>query len=115
MNTKKTITFISQHDKEITVGFWKNSYTNNNNVYVGITCCGREIDELPYGDLTVNLIPLEKNRACIDTNNCDNNLVTALINKGLLIPMGYTIPSNFCNYPVCMLTDEFLNEWCESN
>lgn len=112
MSKEKTITFHSQWGTEETVIFYKSNYVNNNNIYVGIICCGGEDDGMPYGDLTVNLIPLEKNRACIDTNDCDHNLIAALIDKGLIIPMEYTIPSGFCTYPVCMLTEEFLNEWC---
>lgn len=65
--------------------FNTNTYANNNNTYVGITCIENGLLE-PYSNLTVNLcIKLENNQAFIDINNNERPLIKYLTDKSVFL------------------------------
>lgn len=65
--------------------FNTNTYTNNINTYVGITCIENGLLE-PYSNLTVNLcIKLENNQAFIDINNNERPLIKYLTDKSVFL------------------------------
>lgn len=70
-------------------------YVDNNNIAVMIW----DENEGPFADLTVNIAPLPEGYACIDTNNFREGI--DLIKKyNLGEPIGQTLRSGFCEYPV---------------
>lgn len=88
-----------------------NTYANNNNTYVGITCIENGLPE-PYSDLTVNLcIKLESNQAFIDINNNERSLIKYLTDNGFIKYMGIERHSGFVMYPLCELNIEKINEY----
>lgn len=105
---ERTITFNNQ-----AISFVKSNYANNHNIYIGMICRDQEFNGMPYGDLTINIIPLSDSLACIDANNCDKELIEELTKRELIYPVSYSVTSGFCDYPVFILSDELLNEWCE--
>ena len=91
--------------------FNTNTYANNKNTYVGVTCIEDGFHE-PYSDLTVNLnVKLEKNQAFIDINNNESEFIRYLTDNGFITYMGMDKPSGFVVYPLCELNIEKINEY----
>ena len=89
--------------------FTKNEYANNSNLYIGVVTEEDGYWE-PWCDLTVNLgIPVPRNEAFLDTNNCAPEIITKLLGKGYAVDTGVRRSSGFCTYPLVRFTDEFLN------
>lgn len=89
--------------------FVKSIYQINFNDYVGVYT----VDGEPWSSLTVNLgVMLDVNEAYIDTNNCAKEIIRELEKRGLIIKTDETRVSGFCTYPLYILTDKFLEEWC---
>jgi len=62
-----------------------------------------DINEGPYCNITINLIPFnDPALACIDTNNFPY-LEDIIKENNLGEPVGISIPSGFCRYPVYRL------------
>ena len=75
-------TFKIPYYPDLDFYFNTNTYANNKNTYVGITCIENGLPE-PFSDLTVNLcIKLENNQAFIDINNNENLLIRYLTENG---------------------------------
>lgn len=91
--------------------FNTNTYANNKNTYVGITCIDDGIPE-PYCDLTVNLcIKLESNQAFIDINNNERPFIKYLADNGFITYMGIDCPFGFVVYPLIELNIKKINEY----
>lgn len=91
--------------------FNTNTYANNNNTYIGITCIENGLPE-PYSDLTVNLcIKLESNQSFIDINNNERPLIKYLADNGFINYMGIDCPSGYVMYPLYELNIEKINEY----
>lgn len=91
--------------------FNTNTYANNDNTYIGITCIEDEIPE-PFSDLTVNLcIKLESNQAFIDINNNERTFIQYLADNGFITYTGIERPSGFVIYPLFELNIKKINEY----
>lgn len=91
--------------------FNTNTYANNHNTCVGITCIEDGIPE-PYSNLTVNLnIKLGIKQAFIDINNNERTLINFLIDNGFITYTGIERPSGFVMYPLFNLNIEKINEY----
>ena len=104
------ITFLRE---KFELGFVKGEYAYNNNTYIGVV----SPDGSLFTDLTVNLgfdFCLPENRAYIDTNNCDKSIIKRLEKKGLIVDTCSSVSRGFCVYPQYILTQEFLEDWCET-
>lgn len=91
--------------------FNTNTYANNKNTYVGITCIENGISE-PYCNLTVNLcIKLESNQAFIDINNNERTVIQYLADNGFITYTGIERSSGFVMYPLFELNIKKINEY----
>ena len=102
------IKFTSRRDGcQYEIVFCKDSYANNNRLYIGCNCSDGE----PYCDITVNLtqdnIP-EGNYGFLDTNNGERDLFDLMFEKGWMENTGDFAMSGFCIYPLVKFSDEFL-------
>jgi len=76
-------------------------YYEYDNLAICLTCSDTEE---PFGALTVNLKPLNSYLAAIDTNNIPD--AENFIQKySLGVPLGISIPSGFCEYPIYDFTE----------
>lgn len=84
----------------------KGTYDTTNNIALQLMCN----DEEPYVTLTVNIVRLPKDHACIDTNNFPE--AEELIEEYELgTYTGTTIPSGYCEYPVYKLNMYNINKY----
>lgn len=63
----------------------------------------------PYAHLTVNIDDFDDDyTACIDTNNLGEDIIDWLEENEIAIPLGYSLQSGFCSYPVVAFSAEFV-------
>lgn len=105
------ITVYTRWNEDKKFRFSKGNYMNNNNLYVAVMSWDEEDKYWEnYSDLTVNLMyDLDNNKAYLDANNCDPNIIAALEEKGLIVDMCSSASSGYCVYPLYIFTKEFLN------
>lgn len=89
---------------------YKGTYKN------GVLAILFEKDGEPYSLLTTNL-SLDKsttssmvnnNNSFVDVNNCPQEIINALEEKGYIVKQPYEATSGFVDYPLYHITDEFL-------
>ena len=98
---------FKSYDEEYKARFWRNNYSDNGNLYVGIITWDEEYKYWePWGDLTVNLgVNCRPNEAFLDTNNCSHELIAVLLDKGYIKDTGLVRPSGWCVYPLVEFTE----------
>ena len=105
---------IKSFGKEEEVFFTKTTYANNGNTAIQMWCENEDGFAEPYATFTVNLMKWkERNMVNVDTNNLYSNVVEVLEEMGLIENANFDIPSGFCLYPTYILSDDFLDKWCE--
>lgn len=90
-----------------------NTYANNDNLYIGMTCWDDEGYPEPYGDLTVNLgIKCRPNCGYVDINN-NPGIQLWIIRNNLGKPTGRIGHSGFCDYPEFEFDMEEIQKYME--
>lgn len=103
---------LNLYEKERELIFEKNEYKNkgiNIRAIVKEKENGCEYYDL-WCDITVWLEPLTDNKAYIDTNNCNPEIINFLEKEGYIKATGTNKVSGFCTYPLYEITKKFLQE-----
>ncbi len=77
----------------------KHKYQNNGNLALSL------IDETgqPVVNITTNVFPMNENEFCANYYNMGATLWQDVVASGLFKQTGETVPSGYCDYPVCVL------------
>ena len=95
--------------EEATVSFRKSEYSDGNTAIMMI-CEDEDCKGEPYAALTTNLTPLMPNFAYIDVNNLSPNIISRLVEEGMISkPVSYR-QSGYVAYPLVELYDKFLDQ-----
>ena len=88
------------------------TYDFGGGLYVGLSFYDPELEGMDfYGDVTVNILPLDPFVACVDTNNNNAEKITVFLTEnGIAEPTGRALPSGFCMYPVFKFNPDKLAE-----
>ena len=93
--------------------FTRNTYSDNDNTYIGLISRENGFIE-PYDDLTVNLgTPLPKNMAYIHVNHFEKEFLDALEKQGFITPTDGREVSGFVTYPLYILHLDKMQEYME--
>ena len=99
--------------KGIEFTFTMNTYSDNDNTYIGLISRKNGFIE-PFDDLTVNLgIPLAKNLAYIHVNHFKKEFLDALEKQGFITPTDGRAVSGYVTYPLYILHLEKMQEYME--
>ena len=102
------------YDTEYEFSFARYAY-NDDSLAIQVLCKDLE-EENPYWEpfstLTEWVCPVFTSERCayIDTNNNPEELITKLVDMGVMSKTGYAVQSGYCTYPEY----EFDSEWLES-
>ncbi len=74
-------------------------YQNNGNLALSL------VDETgqPVVNITTNVFPMNENEFCANYYNMGATLWQDVVASGLFKQTGETVPSGYCDYPVCVL------------
>ena len=98
---------------EYEIKFTMGRYVADNSIYIGAYIIEDEKPVDYYGDVTTCIpFTVTDNEMLLDTNNC-GDLISEMINQKILEPLGYSVPSGYCNYPTAKVTDKFYKEALE--
>ena len=86
-------------NKRVSIKPYRSYYTDNNNTAIILICDEGEYKGETYSTLSVNIRPLPENRIAVDTNNCPN-AEKFIKENNLGKPVGITLKSGFCAYPI---------------
>jgi hypothetical protein len=77
----------------------KHKYPNNGNLALSL------VDETgqPVVNITTNVFPMNENEFCANYYNMGATLWQDVVASGLFKQTGETVPSGYCDYPVCVL------------
>jgi hypothetical protein len=77
----------------------KHKYQNNGNLALSL------VDETgqPVVNITTNVFPMGENEFCANYYNMGATLWQDIVASGLFKQTGETVPSGYCDYPVCVL------------
>ena len=92
---------INSYGQTYDIAFTVATYAETENTAVELWCKGDWGWE-PYARLTVNILPIPKGNACLDVNNL-HGIEDWIMENNLGTPLGGTISSGFCEYPVYKL------------
>jgi len=95
-------------EKDYTLGFFYDRYTNNGNLYVGLINLRNE-DDPYFADLTINTVPLPPYYAAID-NLLGRGIIPWLESIGAGKACKRNLRSNFALYPLFEFNPQFLQE-----
>ena len=103
-----SFTFKNSVNQPVTADLKTDRYINDNLAILVFETEPEEYDDGYYCDLTTNFgETLESpDMFYLDTNNAPANLIYVLEKDGLFTYTGRIRPSDFCNYPVCRLTEK---------
>ena len=110
----KTYAYTDEWGNDYKLSFLKTAYAYGGGIAIEALCeeADPDIDPEPwlepYANVTVNLgVPCGERCAFLDTNN-SRHLVDWMVEQGLVVLTGATMPSGFCIYPEGRFTEEFL-------
>ena len=95
-------------EKDYTLGFFYDRYTNNGNLYVGLINLRNE-DDPYFADLTINTVPLPPYYAALD-NLLGKEVIPWLESIGAGTAINQTIHINYSNYQVFKFDPDFLRD-----
>jgi hypothetical protein len=77
----------------------KHKYPNNGNLALSL------VDETgqPVVNITTNVFPMGENEFCANYFNMGATLWNDIASSGLFEQTGESVPSGYCEYPVCKL------------
>lgn len=104
------LTFTNTFGEELTVVFRKAKYAQNGNLYIAA-----ELEwEGPYCNITVNFPEVvDDNEAYLDVNNADRELLKAMEEAGYMTCLHRYKQSGFCQYPLYIFDEDFLESIVE--
>lgn len=109
MNEQKEFDYRTPYGETERVQLCVHTYERDWNLYVGMDCRDPDSREMaPFTDVTVNITGLPYLFAAVDTNNNGFEIMDFLVENKLARPIGQTLRSGYCEYPVVVFDEKSL-------